>query len=185
MGFSPHKLDKNELRVKKHYTCLGVLPPAHNTAEPVRSVPCDVNMTIEGRQVFEYLHNKRLRQVENLAESLNASVAWSDSGTDIVLSFTLSQQDDKFKESAKTWHNDIHSVFEEFIHKYEFKAIKIPQDPKEIFPAVQGFVSEKSKQCKTKDVDVAINNDSIDFVGSSNLVDDLSQQFIKVYFKPH
>ena len=177
-----HKIGTEEIRVKKHHNCIGVLPLSHNTDEPVQSVPANVVIEILNENVYEYLQNRKHKDISSLAEELNANIEWSNSKREITVSLSLSTADRNFKNVSKSWKNDILKL-DTFIQAYKEKYVPSPQQPKGIKTEIQQYISDQGRHCRAKDVSILVEKHTIHIIGLATLVDDLSQQCEEVNFE--
>ena len=125
-------LGDKELSVKIHHDCIGILPPGHDSTQPISSLPTEMNFIIPHYRIWNFIcqnpnENKKLAGVLHL-QYAKGELSVCQQEQRIAITCELTKQVEGYQSIGKNWESNITSALNEFLHQYSIAVQSVPVD---------------------------------------------------------
>ena len=182
MNCQSHQTNNQNLTVKQHIPCLGILPRSHDATAPTKSIPSDLTIAVENSMIFHYLRSNCSKFFESTMENLHACTKWPEKGTTITLKCMLDLNNPAFQQIVKTWTCNVSAKVNEIIQCYQSNIINIAREAKEVYKVLQAFMMDESSKYSREDIAFDLKDTEFCMVGKQDLVQKLSIRCKKVKY---
>ena len=170
-----------ELTVRPHYSELGIIPPDHDTKEPIRTIPRDLTVEISKPDVIEFAAKaEHMRsEINDKLKSAHATVDWNisvNSGSKFVVLCELKYTTPDIRQQTKKWSHNVEIIVKDFFENFESKTLDVLNAYWNAFSSESSAIINQIKNSSDVLIDLDENLYRVKLVGLKKEVDHLFQE---------